>query len=47
VEGGIGGLAVHVFSLTGEVYEQLRVVQTGETATLDRPWPVTLTPPEF
>jgi Uma2 family endonuclease len=48
VERGAGGVAVHVFGLgdrdSGE-YEELCVVRSGETAVLDAPWPVTLTPP--
>jgi Uma2 family endonuclease len=45
VESGGDSIAVHVFRLSGGAYEQVRVVSSGETATLDDPWPVTLTPP--
>jgi Uma2 family endonuclease len=48
VEREAGGVAVHAFGDgdrdSGE-YGELRVVRPGETAALDAPWPVTLTPP--
>jgi Uma2 family endonuclease len=52
VERGAAGPSVHVHHLTGPtegggkaVYSKACVINPGETITLDRPWPVTLTPP--
>jgi Uma2 family endonuclease len=46
VERGADGPTVHVHHLAdGPTYVRTCVVRPGQTVTLDRPWPVTLTPP--
>ncbi len=52
VERGGDGPSVHVHHLTSPAdgggdaaYTRICVIRPGETATLDKPWPVTLTPP--
>jgi Uma2 family endonuclease len=53
IEVGSDGPTVHVHHLTtptegggNAAYTRACVIRPGETITLDRPWPVTLTPPQ-
>jgi hypothetical protein len=55
VETGRDGPIVHVFALVaddpenggGPMYTRTHGVRPGQSATVDAPWPVTLTPPEL
>jgi Uma2 family endonuclease len=54
VETGQDGPTVHAYTLVADgadvgrpMYTRTHVVRPGQTAVVDAPWPVTLTPPEF